>query len=109
MSDTRTDTIRWLEERDPPPPFELQRRLVRAVERAPAGNTVTDLLIYSAMASLSNAMRIGDDRTAANDLLAADALLTYAVEAAAEEGIERLADVITQMQDAIRTLTHQSK
>ena len=49
---------------------------------ATAGNLPT-VLLEKALTVLA---RVGDDRSAAPDLLAADALITYAIEAAAESG-----------------------
>lgn len=100
----RQAAIRWLEQRDPAPPFELQRRLQRAIERAPAAPTMASLLAEAAFASLSHAMRIGDDRTAANELLAADALLTYVIESVNDRP-EQLDPLLAQLQQRMYTLT----
>lgn len=74
----------WLDSRSPRPPAELSRRLAEI-----AGDTECDPhdlpteLIGKAEGILAG---IGDDRSAAADLLAADSLITYAMEAAAEAG-----------------------
>jgi hypothetical protein len=83
----RRATLDWFDRRQPGPPFELERRLLRAIERLPAAETTVALtLAAGALDALRDAARAGDTRRAANDLLAGDALLTYAFEAAAEQG-----------------------
>lgn len=79
--------IAWLESRKPPAPEDLLHRLRRALQRH--GDPSADLphiLADTGLALLQNALRVGDDRSAAFDLLGADALLTYAFEAAADQG-----------------------
>jgi hypothetical protein len=46
----------------------------------------------AALQCLRTALQLGDDRTAATPLLAADALLTAACEAAGADGVTALAD-----------------
>jgi len=77
------DLMAWLAEREPAPPEELRRRLVSAVaERGSSGET----LGVAAMAQLHETLtRPGRDREAAFHLLVADALLTYACEAATDK------------------------
>ena len=48
------------------------------------------MLLEAAVASLRNAIRLGDQRSAANDLLAADALFTYACEYANDKSLPAL-------------------
>jgi hypothetical protein len=89
--DMRQAALAWLSRRDPAPPFELERRVRRALERLPAaGPSIPDTLAEAAFQCLRDAARGGAQRSAAHELLAADALLTYACEAAAEEGTEVL-------------------
>ncbi len=80
----------WLERRDPIPPAALRQRVRELVDAvAPAGDT-TATLLAAAAAALQRLVREGSvDRAAALDLLAVDALVTYAFESAAEapEGI----------------------
>jgi hypothetical protein len=92
MTETmRRATLDWLDRRSPAPPFELERRLLRAIERLPApAETVPLTLAAAALCCLRDAAKAGDNRRSANDLLAGDALLTYACEAAAEDGLEAL-------------------
>ncbi len=77
--------LAWLEQREPRAPEPLFARMAAALSR----RTETDVpaaLAGAALACLRAAVEGGRDRAAAWDLLAADALLTYACEAAAEAG-----------------------
>ena len=86
MNDRR-ESIRlsdWLAARTPRPPDELSVKLMSAVGDIDcAVSDIATTLIAKAKVLLSN---VGTDRAAAIDLLAADALITYAMEAAAESG-----------------------
>ncbi|HEX6938366.1 MAG TPA: hypothetical protein VF158_03065 [Longimicrobiales bacterium] len=104
---------RWLEARRPEPPPGLRDRMLEAVravggppradgrdgaaapERRPASvpegvPSVAALLGEAALDRLRVVLAAPSGRDAALDLLAADALLTYACEAAAEAGPEAL-------------------
>jgi hypothetical protein len=71
----------WLAERSPPPPPDL----ANALEPAPDGSTPEASLIEAGLARLNEAIeRPGRVRESAFRLLEADALLTYACEAALE-------------------------
>lgn len=90
----------WLASRIPPPQPRLGARLDAAVSAVSDSHVpIPESLVDAACAVLretleqSNAERNG---TAALDLLAADALITYAVEAAAED-CERFAAVTDDM------------
>lgn len=88
----------WLDSRTPLLPERLARRLERALPEAatPGPDTIAERLTLAAAAILT---QLGHDETgrsdalpaagrvsaAALDLLAADALVTYAAEAAAEQ------------------------
>lgn len=77
--------LAWLERREPRAPEPLFARMAEALSgRAEAD--VPEALAGAALACLRAAVEGGRDRAAAWDLLAADALLTYACEAAAEAG-----------------------
>lgn len=77
MSDVR----QWLEARRPPPPDDLAARLVDAI--SPGG--LVSVLTDAGRARLNEARaRPGRVRESAFRLLEADALLTYACEAALE-------------------------
>ena len=81
----------WLASRAPAPPDELSARLIQIAgdSNAPPRD-LPSILLAQALVLLAE---VGDDRAAAPDLLAADALITYAMEAAAESGsIEEAAE-----------------
>ena len=72
----------WLASRTPAPPEELTSRLKEIVGNSSA--TVDELPYALLKCGLEILTHVGEDRAAAPDLLAADALITYAMEAAAE-------------------------
>lgn len=93
----------WLVERAGPVPPSLQAAMERAadaargqVERAAdaarrdrdGSDSLPDALADATLRSLRTAIRLGDDRDAALALLAADALVTFACEAAADTGVD---------------------
>jgi hypothetical protein len=86
----------WLAHREPSPPRVLQERvdaLVMAVPEIP-GDPAGSLLA-AAEAALAHLSRLPpDERATAIDLLAVDALVTYALECAAEapEGIPGISE-----------------
>lgn len=83
----RGESIRltdWLASRSPSPPRELSDRLKEIVGDASA--TVEELPYTLIRSGLEILTTVGEDRAAATDLLAADALITYAMEAAADSG-----------------------
>lgn len=89
------DVARWLDARTPAMPEELRRALDAVLERAtPDAGSTADRLAAAGLAalrrSIDDEVAAESDRQRATDLLAADALLTYACEAAAEEGPEAL-------------------
>ena len=74
----------WLASRSPAPPPEMSDRLRGIVrDSAATADELPKVLIEKAIGLFA---AIGDDRASAADLLAADALITYAMEAAAESG-----------------------
>lgn len=84
-------TAGWLAVHDHDSPEELRAAVREAVREhgdsrgsSSAGHHTG--LVAAAVHCLREALEIGSDRAAATPLLAADALLTYAVEAAAERG-----------------------
>jgi hypothetical protein len=87
-----TPAQRWLTARSAGVPARLQARMEAAVLEAgaPVGSRVHAELAAAAITCLQAAIRIGDDRSAAIHLLAADALITAACEAAADEGLDGL-------------------
>ena len=94
MSTGVADVLSWLEAREPRPPAELLTHMRRVVEEQAAAGTptgdITTILAESALRAFAVAVEHCDDRSAATDLLAADALLTYAMEAAAGSGGETI-------------------
>lgn len=86
------DVARWLDQRRPGMPPELRRAVDAALERsAPAGDgSVADRLADAGLGALSRVAGAPSERSTATELLAADALLTYACEAAAESGPDAL-------------------
>jgi len=83
-----TELIAWLDRRAEPAPVSLRSRLADAVRAAdddgPA--SLADLSSRSGELLLAQLLTNGcGARSAAPDLLAADALVTYAFEAAAED------------------------
>lgn len=91
---TIDDAVSWVAAREPAVPAALLEHVIKVLRGAKiAEAALPELLARGGMAALDRAVAIGDDRAAAADLLAADALLTWACEAAAEEGgdaLERL-------------------
>ena len=73
----------WLDSRSPRPPAALSARLSELTAGIACDDEaeIATLLIGKACEILT---RIEGDRSAATDLLAADALITYAMEAAAD-------------------------
>jgi len=80
---TENSLRQWLSSRTPPPPAQLADRLAEIVGAdaldAPASANV---LLDRGIATLRSAL---SDRDGALDLLAADALITYSMEAAADQ------------------------
>ena len=91
----RGESIRlsdWIASRTPAPPGELAIRLSQIVGDTSA--TSTELPYALLKNGLEILAHVGENREAAPDLLAADALITYAMEAAAEsETVEEVSEV----------------
>lgn len=80
---SRAEILLWLDQRRPAPPPTLRRHLLGLVQDAP-GN-LPDHLAEAGVALLGRVLsRPEGGRELALDLLAADALVTYAFEAQAE-------------------------
>lgn len=77
----------WLAAHGEQPPAALRARLDTVVASSdPAGGAVADALLQAGRALLSRILDTGStQRDAALDLLTADALVTYAFEAAADD------------------------
>jgi geranylgeranyl pyrophosphate synthase len=92
---TREAVRSWLEARTPVPPEALARKLAECVEAAPesalAGDSVAEVAGRLGVATLRRVVqRQGVAYDGAMDLLVADAFVTYAFEAAAEEGADTI-------------------
>lgn len=76
----------WLAHREPSPPHVLRERIEALALAVPeiAGDPAGSLLAAAEDALAQLARRRSDDRAAAIDLLAVDALVTYAMEYAAQ-------------------------
>lgn len=87
---TRAEVMAWLESREPVPPPVLAERLTRVVAAVPeemlagAMSDAASALGLSTLGAVTDGGQSGEEL--ALDLLAADAFVTYAFEAAAEEG-----------------------
>lgn len=88
----------WLDAR-PAMPRELRWAVDVALDRAPAAVAapVEAQLAEAGLAALSRVGRAASERSTAAELLAADTLLTYACEAAAESGPEALERLTAQL------------
>ena len=91
----------WLAARAPqPPPALVERMRVIVADRRCVVAELSDTLVEAAVTVFQ---ALSDDRDSAIDLLAADALITYAMEAAADNAIdhaassaiERIANAVT--------------
>ncbi len=94
----RATVERWLGERTPPMPHELEGWIFPALS---SGDTLVGSLVESGAQELTKALAAsGRVRESAFHLLAADALITYACEAAADEGDPEVAleSIITRLQ-----------
>lgn len=85
-----TDARSWLAERIAGAPPQLRDRMLGAVANV-SGGSIQEVLADAAAACLERAMAENVGRASALELLAADALLTHACEAAAEAGSDALA------------------
>lgn len=81
--DMTAQALAWLDARPEPAPPEVRQRMAEALAGVLAG-TVPGALAEGALACLQATIAAPQHRATALDLLAADALLTYALEAAAE-------------------------
>lgn len=95
------DAHEWLASRRPGAPAPLLKEMRRAVDRTEAGyGSLPERLAAAALSTLEAVADGTGRRAAASQLLASDALLTYACEAAAEAGPEALASVTTLLSPA---------
>lgn len=79
----------WIEARTPAPPQELIPRMERMTGGGAIGTSAADALVDSSVAAMCRLLVDGClTRQSGLDLLAVDALVTYAFEAAADEPVE---------------------
>jgi hypothetical protein len=97
----RAELTAWLDAREPAAPAALRERMDAFIDAALADADngrapgIATALGESGVSALRAAVAHCEERAAALDLLAADALLTYMMEAAAEQGgdaVEAVAD-----------------
>ena len=93
-----SEALAWLAPRLAAAPADLADRMRSAVADG-SGAPVPDALAAAALACLRRGIDGGERRAAALDLLAADALLTHACEAAAEEDPSALAAFCQRLSD----------
>lgn len=87
--DHRSGARAWIRERADEGPRRLGRAVERIVAEVPPADDDRgpwDVMARGALRQLEAVRPVAGDREAALDLLAADALLTYAFQCAAEEG-----------------------
>jgi cytosine/adenosine deaminase-related metal-dependent hydrolase len=82
--------LEWLEQRSHDAPAPLRERALWYLREATAGST-PDALAAASLRALETTLRSGTDRGVALDLLAADALVTLALQAKAEADPSALA------------------
>jgi hypothetical protein len=92
----------WLDRRTSRAPPALRTR-VREYALAAAGDSLSASLASAGQAALDRVLSQPGDRSAALDLLAADALITLALRAQAEEAPERLQEFAAAV---LRTSRH---
>ncbi len=84
-----SDLARWLDGRRPEAPPSLRQAVREAIERGdPGAGPLPERLAEAALHALGRVVAEPSTRTQALELLAADALLTYACEAALEEAAQ---------------------
>jgi hypothetical protein len=92
----------WLDQRTSQAPPALRTR-VREYVLAASGDSLSASLASAGRAALDRVLSHSGDRSAALDLLAADALITLALRAQAEEEPERLEEFAAAV---LRTSRH---
>lgn len=76
----------WIAEREPPPPPRLRERLVELLHTHVRGEVTPEALVRASGEVLAQLVRDGETaRASALELLAADALATYAFESQSDD------------------------
>ena len=96
-----TDPGRWLDARAVPAPPAVRAEVDARVAGTDPSAPLHDRFAAAALAALEAVVEEPSRRDTAHVLLAADALLTYACEAAAEAGLDEL-DRVTAALDMAR-------
>jgi hypothetical protein len=79
------DARTWVAGREPAPPPALAAQVARALDAVPSELAIVDACLHAAEDTLGRVLSAPAGRETALDLLTADALVTYAFEAAGEE------------------------
>lgn len=90
------DLNQWLNERTSQAPAALRQRVKEYARSAPGGSRAASLVSAGQLA-LDRVLSHSGDRSAALDLLAADALITLALLAQAEAAPDRLEEFATSV------------
>jgi hypothetical protein len=93
----------WLDQHTSQAPAALRAR-VEQYERSATGQTLPHTLAAAGQAALDRVLSHPGDRSAALDLLAADALITLALLAQAQTAPERLEEFATSVLRASRSI-----
>jgi hypothetical protein len=108
-----TDLARWIEARRPPAPPALRAAMLEAVAKAEPGErsvagtgdvATAERLADAGVHALARVAAVSSGRSHALELLAADALLTLACEAALDEAVAGAAspvDPVERLLDAL--------
>ena len=85
-----TDVAGWLDGREPAPPSAIRGMIDERPAETAVSAPLHDRFAAAALTALEEVVGRPSERRTARTLLAADALLTYACEAAAQEGADTL-------------------
>jgi hypothetical protein len=96
-----SEVVGWLERHTGGAPEALRGRVREQALAADAGRPVPETLAVAALAALGRVVVHPGDRSAALDLLAADALVTLALLAQAERAPEQLHVFATSLLQAV--------
>lgn len=103
---THADVTAWFDRQTVDAPAELlavMRRALASLDARAAGKP-HDFLFDAAIVCTRDALALGDDRAAATPLLAADALLTWACELAADGGGAALDSLLDRASEQLAAL-----
>jgi hypothetical protein len=87
----------WLADRAESVPSALQAEMASALQEVSEERRMPAVLAEAARICLLRALQHGDERAAALPLLAADALVTYACDAASAEGDDALQELASSL------------